>query len=539
MGTIREWKPISRQQEIFLSLPDTIKEAFFGGSAGPGKSECLMMYPIVRGFIKLPRFKALFLRRTYKELEREIIPRSRELYEAFGGKLNKTSLSWEFESGATIWFGHCENEKDVTTYDSMEINLFLPDELQSFLEYMYLYIGFTRVRTSHPNLPAIIRAAGMPGGVGHSWVKKRFVDPNPNGGVRLVSRNGNERIYIKSTVVDNPKVSKDYAKGLEELPESEKRAKRYGDWTAYEGQVFEEFREKHYPGEPDHAVHIIEPFIIPDWWPRIVSIDWGFKAMCSVGWAAISPNRRVYVYRHQIFVKKKITEWAPEVRYYIDLERPADVIICHSASQNRGDPHTVLEQVEEELNCGVRLGERDRVGGKMLLHEYLRWNPKGLVPRSEIEIYDDERAQWLLRNQGVEAFKNYFKTFMPQEEESNLPKLQLFRDPLIDLIGESIRACVYEKETKEGKKKEDVAEFSGDDPYDMLRMLLHAADAFFNLASDQLKKVEKINKVHRHFEETGDVTTFYRMMKKLEKSDNSDSASPVSRYHGNSHYLRH
>ena len=92
----KEWKPISRQQERFLALPDTIKEAFFGGSAGPGKSECLMMLPIVRQFIKHPRFKALLLRRTYRELKLEIIPRSREIYTAFGGKFNGSDLVWDF-----------------------------------------------------------------------------------------------------------------------------------------------------------------------------------------------------------------------------------------------------------------------------------------------------------------------------------------------------------------------------------------------------------------------------------------------------------
>lgn len=524
---VKEWKPISRPQEIFLSLPDTIREAFFGGAAGPGKSECLMMYPIVRKFIDYPRFKAVFMRRTYKELEREIIPRSKQLYEAFGGKLNKSSLCYEFESGATIWFGHCEHETDVSQYDSMEINLFLPDELESFLEYQYLYIGFTRVRTSDPALPAIIRAAGMPGGIGHAWVKKRFIDPCPGGNRRIIGRSGNERIYIHSTLADNPIIDKGYAQSLEELPEAEKRAKKFGDWSSYEGQVFSEFRERHYPNEPDNAVHIVDKFDVPSWWPRILAIDWGFKAMCSVGHAAISPSRRLYVYRHQKFFSKKIEEWGPEVKYWIEREKHRDAVICHSAGQHRSDPHTIHEQVQEALGIPIRLGERDRIGGKQLLHEYLRWEQK-TIPLTERQPYDPDLAAWLLRNKGIIDYKNYLASFDEVAPEKNLPKLQFFDDPDVKLICDAVKACVYEKSTTNGKSKEDVAEFAGDDPYDMLRLLIHAADAYFNTAEEEQVKLDRVSEVVARLEATGDMTQYYRNMRSLESREH---VQPVMVYH--------
>src|SRR5205807_82075 len=104
-------------------------------------------------------------------------------------------------------------EDDVHKYDSMEINLFLPDELQTFLEYQYMYLAFTRVRSSVDGLPAIIRAAGMPGNIGHTWVKKRFIDPCPAGGKLLNGRGGNKRIFISSTLIDNPKINEAYSLG--------------------------------------------------------------------------------------------------------------------------------------------------------------------------------------------------------------------------------------------------------------------------------------------------------------------------------------
>ena len=170
-----EWKP-TRKQALFLSLPLTIREAFYGGGAGSGKSDVLLMYGITHKWHENPRFKQVFQRRTYPELKNEIVPRSKELYLNFGATFNKTDMAWTFprldqlggtgmgNMGAMVFLGHCENEDDVHKYDSMEINLYSPDELTSYTEYIYTYIGFTRVRAAiNSGLPAIIRAAGMPG----------------------------------------------------------------------------------------------------------------------------------------------------------------------------------------------------------------------------------------------------------------------------------------------------------------------------------------------------------------------------------------
>ena len=139
------WKPNSKQAK-FLSIPFTVKEALFGGGAGSGKSDVLLMYGIAHRFHENPRFKQVFLRRTYKDLKKEIVPRSEEIYPKFGAKFNRTDLVWKFPSGALIFLGHCEYEKDVHNYDSMEISLFTPDELTNCTEYIYLYIAFERNR---------------------------------------------------------------------------------------------------------------------------------------------------------------------------------------------------------------------------------------------------------------------------------------------------------------------------------------------------------------------------------------------------------
>lgn len=533
-----EWKPISKPQEQFLALPDSIKEGFFGGGAGPGKSEILFMYPIVREFYKHPRFKALFMRRTYSELKLEIIPRSKQIYTAFGGHYNKSDLVWEFSSGegngdrslGAVFFGHCENESDVHRYDSMEINLFLPDEVQTLTEYIYLYIGFERVRTSVPELPAIIRGAGMPGNIGHTFVKNRFIKHAPRGGKIIIGKGGNKRIFIFSTLADNTKIDPSYAQSLEMMPEAEKRAKKYGDWNSYEGQVFEEFRDKKYPSEPSNAIHVIESFTIPTWWPRILVIDWGFAAWNYVTFTAISPSRRAYVYREMAWKKTKINAWAPYVKEHLDNENVKSIKVCKSAGQDRGQDHTIQQQIEEALGRSVQLTANtagSRVAGKSLLHEYLRWEIP-YTPTKEMEPYNEELAMWIQRNHGDAGYQSYKRRFINPEVEQNIPKLQIFdvspEGKPITLLPEAIKSCVYDK-----VNPEDIAEFDGDDPIDNIRYVVDTVDKFFDEAESEFKEIQARQQLVEQFEDTHDWNLLFRRAQALEREHKANQAVP--RYH--------
>jgi hypothetical protein len=540
-----EWRP-NPKQETFLAVPTTIKEAFYGGGAGSGKSDVLLLYGIVHRWHEHPLFKQVFMRRTFPELRNEILPRSRELYRRFGATLNKTEMCWTFpredqygtgtstkyggqNGGAMIFLGHCENEDDVHQYDSMQINLFTPDELTSITEWIYLYITFQRNRSPDPvNIPAVTRGAGMPGGIGHTWVYKRFIKPHPKGSRIIIGRGGNKRIYIHATQADNKYIDPTYQKSLEGITiEAERKAKLYGDWDAYQGQVFDEFRDRKYDDEPENAIHVCEPFDIPSWWPRIVIGDWGFAAMTWIGYAAISPQKRVYIYREQYWVKTKIAEWAPYVKVHIDKESPRLVRFCKSAGQDRGQEHTIQQQIEEELGVPIELSNNtpgSRIAGKLLIHEYLRWKSK-FVPSSEMPVYDEEHAMWILRNRGLNEYKAYMASFNPPEEESNLPKLQIFRGAAPILI-EAIKACSYDK-PKNNKPAEDIAEFEGDDPIDGLRYLVDAAEQFFDEANIEFKKIQAQEQLVQTLAHNQDWTAFYRNMRRVESVD---TVRPVSRY---------
>jgi len=534
------WKP-NRKQEIFLSLPTSIFEGFYGGGNASGKSDVLLVYGLIHRWHENPRFKQVFMRRTYPELRNEIVPRSREIYPKFGATFNKTDMIWTFprpdelggtgkRSGAMIFLAHCEEENDVHKYDTMEINLFTPDELTTFTEYIYLYLGFTRVRTSDPKLPSIIRAAGMPGGIGHTFTKKRFVSPCPEGGKIIVGKGGVKRFYVHSTVSDNPHADPEYTKRLDGIPnEAERKARKFGDWDAYQGQVFDEFRDKKYPDEPENALHVIPPVGIPDWWPKFVIGDWGFAAMTYIGFYAVSPSKRLYQYRELYWLKTKIEEWAPIVKDYCDRDMPKVIKFCKSAGQDRGQEHTIQQQIESALGRPIELSNNSpgsRIAGKMLVHEYLRWKTRPIIPPSEMPVYSEEYAMWLLRNKGMEQYKDYLKLFDPPEEETNIPRLQIFcceeamhegHPFCCPQMVESIKACSYDKKNKDGKPAEDVAEFEGDDPYDDLRYACDSAERYFDEAGESFKRIQRQAQITEALNNTKDFTAYYRNMRNIEE----------------------
>lgn len=510
------------------------------------------MYGICHGWHKNSRFKQVFMRRTRPDLKKEIVGRTRDIYTKFGATYNGTDMIWTFpredqyggrglsNDGAQIFLAHCEEEKDVHNFDSMEISLFTPDELTNDTEFIYLYIALQRNRAPKDSgLPSITRAAGMPGGVGHTFTKKRFVDPFHAGGKIIVGKGGLKRIYIHATLEDNREhVDPSYAASLDGIPsEAERKAKKLGDWSAYLGQVFDEFRDKRYPDEPENALHVVEPFEIPKWWPRFIIGDWGFAAMTYVGFYAVSPTRRLFLYRELYWLKTKIEEWAPVIRDIADREQPRVVKFCKSVGQDRGQEHTIQQQIEESLKRSIELSTHtagSRVAGKMLIHEYLRFKAKPLVNPNDMPVYDEEKARWILRNKGLIEYKSYLSLFDPPEEESNLPKLQIFRcneehhenHPFCcPVMIDAIKACNYDK-PRNGKPVEDVAEFEGDDPYDDLRYAVDTAERYFQDAQSEFKKVERQSQLMLIAQTN--MTAFYDGMRRLEAET---KLVPVRRFH--------
>lgn len=514
----KHWKPTDKQNDV-LSAPDTVFELLGGGAAGGGKTDLGLLLPCIRQFTEHPKFKALVLRRTYADLEKEIVPRQHEWYKPQGATYNEQKKVWSFPSGARIQNGHAEREQDVRKYDSAEYNYIDWDEATHFTGFQYLYLSISRCRSSSPDLPAFVRGFTNPGNVGHSFFKNRFVDPSPAGKKIIIDKvTKQKRMYIPFLGKDNPYLTLNdptYLLRLEGLPEVERKAKLYGDWNSYEGQVFSEFRVLRLGDEPEHAFHVVSPFPIPDWWPKFICIDWGHAAMTFAIWGAVSPSGRLYIYRTWKWQGVTIAIWAPECAKLTGSEVMEEAILCHSAFANRGEK-TIAQQVSEAFEDKYiwRSAERDRIGGKNMVHEYLRWKQKINTVAAET-TYDAELAAKILRNQGEDKYNEYLSLFIPQEEETNIPKLQIMshspegreNKELIDVIPSCIPA---------ENDREDVEEFDGDDPYDTLRMAVKCAHRFVSQSKSEFDRRARTAKILEELKKAQNQTTFYLQMQRLE-----------------------
>lgn len=281
-------------------------EALYGGAAGGGKSDALVIEALRQ--VHIPHYKALILRKTFPQL-RELIEKSERYYkQAFPrARYNSTDHEWTFPSGAKILFGSMQYTKDRTKYQGQAYDFIAFDELTHFTYDEYSYL-FSRNRPNGPGTRCYIRGTANPGGIGHGWVKERFITAAPpmTPIKTLVKWQDDEgktyeakrsRIFVPAKVSDNPALLRnnpEYVINLASMPEAEKNALLYGDWNTFSGQVFTEWRNDpaHYT---DHKfTHVIEPFRVPQEWAVWCALDWGYSKPFSVGWYAVDRERRLY-----------------------------------------------------------------------------------------------------------------------------------------------------------------------------------------------------------------------------------------------------
>jgi len=528
-------KPHDVQEEL-IKLPDAIFEALYGGAAYGGKSWILTLLPLFRGFYKFRGYKGIIFRRKFPDLEREIIRLSREYYPKTGAKYNDQKHTWEWpEFNSYQDFGHVQHDSDISMYDSSQYNYCAFDELTHFSSYPYHYMVGSRIRPSSSFNIAIVRNGSNPGGIGQTFVYDRFVRPCEDGRkiIRDVST-GLLRIFIPAKAEDNPygmEYDPLYVKKLEilkEVSEAEYKAKRYGDWHAFKGSVFTTFRPMRFNGEPDYALHVIPRFDIPSWWPRILSIDWGKRAMCYAMWGAVAPDRRVYIYRERAWHGRDIPYWASEIRSIHSefSELPAYVVLCASAWQNRGG-ETIVSEFQKYSDLAASSSENtpgSRIAGLQLIHEFLRWEKKTIIQSKEL-YYDMVKAQEIYRRMGSEAAEEYRKQFYDEPEEKNIPILQIF--DTCKILTDTIPMCIYDD-----KKIEDIAEFEGDDPIDCLRYFCKAARKFTLGEIGNLSQIEKIQAITDRLRTDNDMTAYYRQMERIEREDQASLGEciPLSRH---------
>ena len=399
MGNKVIWQPQPRQAALMRRWED---EALYGGAAGGGKSDCALAEALRQ--VEIPHYRGLILRKTFPQLS-ELIDRSGELYHsAFrGAKYNESKHVWTFPSGAKIYFGSMQHTRDRVNYQGKRYDFIDFDELTQFTfdEYSYL---FSRNRPNGPGTRCYMRAQANPGGIGHGWVKERFITPAPPmttiwDEVVIRFPDGHEeirkkaRIFVPSTIFDNKILLQndpDYITRLASMPEAEKQALLYGDWNTFAGQVFTEWRD-----DPDHYhdrlnTHVIQPFLIPKEWRVLCSMDWGYTRPFSVGWYTFDKEGTMYRIKEFYGICK---EGTPNVGARMPAEAVAkEMKRIESEDPNLrgreitrvGDPAIWGSQGTESIGAIFRRegiyfqkAVNDRINGKMQVHHRMAFDERG------------------------------------------------------------------------------------------------------------------------------------------------------------------
>lgn len=285
------YQAFDRQKEFHESKA---KYRLFGGAAGPGKTTALLWEAIGQAR-EVAGCDTLLLRRTFPELEssllsqfRRDVPRS--MYESYNA--SKHVVTWK--NGSTTRFGYCRNESDVYQYQGAEFLFIGIDELTHFTFKQWQFLTsrnrcpvtvYSDGKNAGKRIVPCMAGATNPGNIGHAWVKALWVDHVPPSGFdRPDLYRAQDYDFIRAHLDDNPIYANDveYRRTLEALPEHLRRAFLDGDWNVFAGQYFDIFDIGRHTARPEDVR--IEP-----WWPRWISIDWGFQHPSAVYWHCAVP----------------------------------------------------------------------------------------------------------------------------------------------------------------------------------------------------------------------------------------------------------
>lgn len=390
------FKPNPGPQTAFLSADE--QEVLYGGAAGGGKSYAMLADPV--RYLNNEHAKMLLVRKSTEEL-RELVSVSKMIYpKAIPGiKFLERDKTWVAPSGATLWMSYLDADDDVTRYQGQAYNWIGFDELTQWgSPYAWNYMR-SRLRTTRDSgLKLYQRATTNPGGAGHSWVKKAFIDPSkpgkafwatdPETGETLQwpkghSREGEplfQRRFIPATLFDNPYLADDgmYEANLLSLPEHQRKQLLEGNWDSAEGAAFSEFNRK---------IHVVEPFEIPANWPRFRAADYGYSSYSGVLWFAVAPSEQLVVYR-ELYVSKVLAEDLADLVLNLEVgEKMRYGVLDSSLWHKRGDTGPSIAERMILKGCRWRPADRSkgsRIAGKNEIHRRLQVDEFTEEPRMVI-----------------------------------------------------------------------------------------------------------------------------------------------------------
>ena len=398
------------QPKQTLFLKDKHRHIAYGGARGGGKSWAVRTKSKLLAF-RYPGIKILIVRKTYKELQNNHIEQLTAELAGFA-KYNRSDKMFRFQNGSTISFGYCANEGDLGQYQGAEYDVVFIDEAGQLQESWIRKINLC-VRGTN-GFPKRTYYTLNPGGPGHAYFKRVFVDRNFN-----PDEDPDDYFFIQAKVEDNKALmdtQPDYLRELENLPPTLRAAWKDGRWDVYEGQFFEDFRDvpEHYKDR--RWTHVIEPFEIPDGWTICRSYDFGYGKPFSCAWWAVDYDGTIYRIMELYGCTRTPNEgvkWTPDKQFEeihkTEMQHPwlKGKTIIGVADPAIWDASRGESVADTAARYGVFFtpGDNERIAGWMQCHYRLQFDEDG-YPRMYVFntcrafirtiptlIYDEHRAE--------------------------------------------------------------------------------------------------------------------------------------------------
>lgn len=372
-----EYEPQPRQQVYHHA--EGLDELLYGGAAGGGKSMATIMDALLYA-MDYPKSRQIIFRRTYPDLQRSIVAETLKYYPKELGKYNSQAHEWRFINGSIIELAYWDNDANYMNYQGAAYDVIRWEELTQFEEKWYTYM-LSRCRGITP-YPRMVKSTTNPGGVGHSWVKKRFVDVGPpeqihdvpktdDNGVQLYHPKSGEALYnrvmfVPATIYDNQALMENdpnYLIRLMSLPDIERKQLLEGDWDTFAGQYFSEFTR---------SIHVVEPFTIPRDWRKYRAMDEGYSDPYVCLWIAQDSKGNAYVYRE--FSKNKLltSEQIKETKRRSPVTEEYEYNVADTSFWNKAKTENITPaEIFAEYDIPLIQAKKERINGWKRLREWL------------------------------------------------------------------------------------------------------------------------------------------------------------------------
>lgn len=345
--------PTPKQSEF---LRATERYVAYGGARGGGKSWAVRCKAVLLA-LSYPQAKILILRRTLSELRENHVRPLMTLLEGIA-TYSESKRTFRFGNGSLILCGYCAKDKDLLRYQGQEYDFIFIDEATQMEEYVFSALkGCLRGTNDHPKR---IYLTCNPGGVGHSWVKRLFVDRKYREG-----EDPRDYRFIKAKLSDNAILQKkdpSYLKALQSLPPEMRRAWLDGCWDIFEGQYFEEFSRE---------MHVCAPFEIPEEYVRYMAFDYGLDMLACL-WIAYDRKGHYYVYKELHEQGLIVSRAAERIKEYSRGEHLSAVFLPPDLRSRQKDSGLSMAQLFEKEGIRGIAADNRRVPGWLAIKELLR-----------------------------------------------------------------------------------------------------------------------------------------------------------------------